>query len=140
MEASTIERTLTELDHVRLTKLIHRTKAGRRAETAAPSIEQMLDDAHVVPRGCVAPDVVTMRSEVLLKDLETGKRSRFKLSYPDDADPAAGRVSVLSPAGWSLLGRRVGAIVRWPTPAGKERAAEILGIAFQPESSGEDRM
>jgi regulator of nucleoside diphosphate kinase len=46
-------------------------------------------------------------------------------------------VSVLSPVGSALLGLRVGSIARWSTPAGDEKAAEILAILFQPESSGD---
>jgi regulator of nucleoside diphosphate kinase len=49
-------------------------------------------------------------------------------------------VSVLSPVGSALLGMRVGSIARWSTPAGDEKAAEILAILFQPESSGDYAM
>jgi regulator of nucleoside diphosphate kinase len=62
------------------------------------------------------------------------------LCYPADADASAGFVSVLSPVGWSLLGQRVGATVRWPIPSGGELSAKILGILFQPESSGDCAM
>jgi regulator of nucleoside diphosphate kinase len=77
-----------------------------------------------------------MHSRVLLKDPQTGTQSRVTLCYPEDSDPGAGFVSVLSPLGWGLLGQRVGATVHWPTPSGAARAAEILGLLFQPESSG----
>ena len=42
--------------------------------------------------------------------------------------------------GSALLGMRVGSIARWSTPAGDEKAAEILAILFQPESSGDYAM
>jgi regulator of nucleoside diphosphate kinase len=136
MEVLALKRTLTELDHVRLTNLIHRQKRGGPACSPTLALEQVLDAAEVVPWSQVSPGVVTMHSRVLLKDLRSGAQSRLTLCYPDDADAAAGFVSVLSPVGWSLLGQGVGDTVRWPTPAGAELSAEILGILFQPESSG----
>ena len=140
MEVLKLERTLTELDHVRLSKLVQRHKSGRAGLSPALPIEHVLDEAHVVHWGQVPPDVVTMHSRVLVKDPATGAQSHLTLCYPDDADPSSGFLSVLSPAGWSLLGQKVGSMVHWPTPSGDERAAEILGILFQPESSGNHAM
>ena len=85
----------------------------------------------------IAPDVVTMCSQVLLQDTQTGQRNTLTLCYPADAEPAVGFVSVLSPVGSALLGLRVGSIARWSTPAGDEKAAEVLAILFQPEASGD---
>lgn len=137
MEVLAFERTLTELDHVRLTHLVHRHKAGRRPLAASLPIEHLLDEAIIVPCQQVPPDVVTMHSRVLLEDLQTGVQSQFTLCYPPDADALAGQVSVLSPVGWSLLGQQVGATVVWSSPAGGTLSAKVLGMAFQPEASGD---
>lgn len=136
MEVLMVERTLTELDHVRLTNLIHRHKCGKSRLSSPLPIEQVLDAADIVHWRQVPPDVVTMHSRVLLKELQTGMQSRVTLCYPQDAAPGAGFASVLSPLGWSLLGRKLGSTVCWPTPSGTARATEILGILFQPESAG----
>ncbi|MEO8279692.1 MAG: GreA/GreB family elongation factor [Ideonella sp.] len=138
MENLSFDRTLTELDHVRLTNLLLRDKrSGSTGSQQTLPIEQLLDAADIVPCREVAPDVVTMHSRVLLKDLQTGEKSMLTLCYPPLADASAGFVSVLSPVGWSLLGRRVGCTVTWPTPSGGERMAEILELEFQPESVGQ---
>lgn len=136
MEMLALERTLTELDHVRLTNLVHRYKNVSPASSVTLPIEQVLDVADVVPSRQLPPDIVTMRSRVLMKDLKTGVNSRRTLCFPGDADTDSSSVSVLSPVGGSLLGQRVGATVRWPTPSGGKRTAVILEILFQPESSG----
>jgi regulator of nucleoside diphosphate kinase len=81
-----------------------------------------------------------MYTQVVLRDVESGGQSKLVLCYPADAEPAAGFVSVLSPLGASMLGLGVGAVARWLTPAGEERAAEILSILFEPESSGDYTM
>lgn len=137
MEVLALERTLTELDHVRLTNLVQRHKSDRPALSAPMPIEHVLDMADTVPSREMSADIVTMYSRVMLKDLQTGAQSELTLCYPADADAGAGFVSVLSPVGWSVLGQRAGSVVRWPTPAGGELSAEIVSILFQPESSGD---
>jgi regulator of nucleoside diphosphate kinase len=130
------ERTLTELDHARLARLI-RSHGDTVARPDGTPLDDLLDAAELVPSRTVSPDVVTMYSQVEVADLETGRRRRLTVCYPADAEPAAGFVSVLSPVGWSLIGRRVGAIARWRTPGGDEGAAEVVAVLFQPESSGD---
>ena len=139
MKVRAVERTLTELDHARLTRLVHRYKSGGLTSLPALPIEQVLATAQVVSSRQLAPDVVTMRSRVLLEDWQTGAQSPRTLCFPGeaDADLDAIRASVLSPLGGRLLGRRVGATVHWRTPSDRERAATIRKLLFQPESSGE---
>ncbi|KQU75519.1 MULTISPECIES: GreA/GreB family elongation factor [unclassified Rhizobacter] len=137
MEVLALERTLTELDHVRLLNLLRRDRRGEGSSTTRPAIAQVLDACAIVPSRQAPPDLVTMYSQVLLKDLETGRLSKLSPCYPADAEPAAGFVSVLSPVGASLLGLSVGAVARWSTPAGEEGAAELVDILFQPEASGD---
>lgn len=137
MEAMVLERTLTELDHVRLTHLVQRHKCGRLTLSSALPIEHVLGAAGIVHWRQVPPDVVTMHSRLVLAEPQTGAQWQLTLSYPEDADPGAGFVSVLSPLGSSLLGQKVGATVHWPTPSGDARSAEIVGLLFQPESSGD---
>ncbi|MEO8057242.1 MAG: GreA/GreB family elongation factor [Burkholderiales bacterium] len=130
------ERTLTELDHVRLARLIR----GVGQESAPPpdsAFDAILDSADLVASRKVSPDVVTMYSQVELVDLATRKKYRLTVCYPSDAEPAAGFVSVLSPVGASLIGRRVGSIARWQMPSGDQGAAEVVALLFQPESSGD---
>ena len=128
------DRTLTELDHVRITKLMQRL---RLEAAAGDSLETLLDGAELVPSRQVAPDVVTMYSQVLLRDLATGERRTVTLCYPDDAEPAEGFVSVLSPVGIALLGARVGSVVDWMPPGGRRVEVEVLALLFQPEASGD---
>ena len=129
------ERVLTELDHVRLASLSSR--GARERWPSSQSIDAVLDDARVVPSRRVAPDIVTMYSQVLLRFVDDGNKRKLTLCYPQDAEPQFGFVSVLSPIGLSLLGQQVGATVRWESPDGIERMAEVDGILYQPEASGD---
>ena len=137
MEALTHEhRTLAELDQVRLARLIRRVGPHAGPQTGR-AIDAVLEDAQLVPSRQVAPDVVTMYSQVELADAATARTYRLTVCYPPDADPNAGFVSVLSPIGAAVLGLRVGATARWRLPSGEEVAAKVVALLVQPEASGD---
>jgi regulator of nucleoside diphosphate kinase len=69
--------------------------------------------------------------------LDDGIKRKLTLCYPEDADPQSGFVSVLSPIGLSLLGEQVGSTVRWESPDGRLRMADVDAMLFQPEASGD---
>ncbi|WP_198089004.1 GreA/GreB family elongation factor [Variovorax sp. E3] len=120
------ERTLTELDFVRLGKL-----AGQ-----PPALAELLDAADILPSREVPADIVTMNSQVEIEDPATQQTQKITLCYPSDAEPGAGCVSVLSPVGIGLLGVRAGTLARWHMPNGAEGAARVVSVLFQPEASG----
>jgi regulator of nucleoside diphosphate kinase len=124
-----VERTLTELDFARLNKLCG---GHLPAEIAA-----VFEFADLVPSTDIAPDIVTMNSQVEIVDRNSGERQKLTLCYPSDAQPHLGLISVLSPVGTSLLGLRAGSTARWQTPHGEPCAAELAAILFQPEASGD---
>jgi regulator of nucleoside diphosphate kinase len=124
------ERTLTELDHVRLKRLIRDP-----AHALDPSrISADLDSAQVVQSKKVQANVVTMDSQVLLADLVSRETFALTICYPSQENASAGFVSVLSPVGASLIGRRIGDIARWRTPHGQAAAAQVAAVLFQPEA------
>ena len=88
-----VERTLTPLDHIRLTRI---------ASWARQGMEELLASCDLVAAPAIPPDVVTMYSQVLLADTESGECSKLTLCYPADAEPEKGFISVLSPVGTSL--------------------------------------
>jgi regulator of nucleoside diphosphate kinase len=125
------ERTFTQVDYVRLTRLITRSPAD-----TAHAMEGVLANCDLVDACEVPPTVVTMDSQVLVQ--EPGAQPRkLTLCDPEHAEPAAGFISVLSPAGSALLGMRVGQTAQWPTPGGARRSALILAVLFQPEAAAE---
>lgn len=128
------ERTLSELDHIRLSRLVRPDWRGPFPPSTP--LDAVLESADVLPWHQVPADVVTMHSRVLLIDLASGARKTVTLCYPADAEPHSGFVSVLSPVGSSVLGLRTGCVATWRTPDGGKGAAEIAEILFQPESHG----
>jgi len=127
-------RILTELDHVRIARLIHEHLMHPEDQD---EMEAMLDDADIVPAADIPANVVTMRSRVRVADPDGGEPMDWTLCYPQDADAAKGLVSVLSPAGASLLGRKVGEETSWSRRDGGQSRLRILDLIYQPEASGD---
>ena len=123
------ERTLTDLDFARLSKLPQ--------HQLPPAFAELLDCAEVTSSRAVPGNVVTMNSQVETVDVLTRRRQTLTVCYPADAQPAVGLISVLSPVGNSLLGLKVGDTARWLAPNGEACAAEVAAILFQPEATGD---
>ena len=64
-------------------------------------------------------DRITFGSTVLLED-EKGKEVRYQIVGSDEADPASGRISVMSPLARTLIGKSVGDTVTAQIPGGKK--------------------
>ena len=123
------ERTLTDLDFARLTRLL--------STQVRSAFSEMLDAVDVASARDIRNDLVTMYSRIEVVDVHTSRRQVLTVCYPRDSEPAAGFISVLSPVGSSLLGLRVRDIARWLTPDGEQCSAEIVAIQYQPEHSGD---
>lgn len=128
-------RTITDLDQVRISNGLRR-QFGDRPTPAAEALADVVDSADVLRPQEIGADVVTMGTRLRL--LEAGGAARVvELSYPEGADLAAGKLSVLSPMGTALLGRRVGDRAEWQGADAQPAHATIEAIEFQPEASGD---
>lgn len=66
-------------------------------------------------------NVVTTHSQVLLQDLSDGKVFGLILVFPEDADLQGLKVSILTSMGASLIGRKTGETIEYPTSSGIRR-------------------
>ena len=126
------ERTLTQIDYVRLTRL-----ASQSEPRSSGTMQALLENSDLVASPDVPATVVTMYTQLLVQDLAGGQLNKVTLCYPDDAEPSQGFISVFAPLGSSLLGLRVGDVANWRTPLGEERKVRIMQVLFQPEASGD---
>ena len=128
------DRVLTELDHVRLSRLVN-DQIGE--SDLRDEFELLLEDADVVEAAEIPADVVTMRARIRVVDPNGGEPMDWALCYPQDADISKGMISVLSPAGASLLGRKVGEDVSWQRRDGGQSQLRIVEMLYQPEACGD---
>lgn len=94
-----------------------------------------LESAAVVPPSDVPPDIITMNSKVLLKDLKTDEYMTCTLVFPGAANVDEGQISILAPIGTAMLGYRAGDVIDWEVPAGKVRL-KVEQVLYQPEAAG----
>ena len=127
---------VTDKDFERLRAVIGEYAASELAEFA-DALEAELERAHVVPQREVTGDVMTMRSRAIVENLQTGSQRELELVYPHEADPTAGKVSTLAPAGLALLGLRAGETIRWPMAKGRTTRLKVVEVRYQPELAGE---
>lgn len=107
---------------------IYGKKRLRELDRRIRFITRKLDSAVIVEAEARTPGVVYFGATVEVAD-EDGKRSRYLVVGPDEADPSRGRLSFRSPLGQALMKRRVGDVVTVRRPAG-EIDVEILAISY----------
>ena len=134
METRTIY--ITEYDMKRLRALIDDAKRlAPRGNEYLESLEVELDRGIRVAPTEIPPDTVTMNSRVRLVDLDTNEEMVYTLVFPDDADIAKSKISVLAPIGTAMLGYRVGDTFEWRVPDGTRRL-RVKNVLYQPEAAG----
>ena len=129
---------ITEQDHERLKNLIDLVRNGNdRANISYVNrLEEELEYAEIVAPEKIRADVVTMRSEVKLRDLDKDEASVFSIVFPTEANSEKGKISILAPLATALLGRRLGEEVEFQAP-GRLRRLRVEDILYQPESAGD---
>ena len=124
---------MTYADHAGLRELFDRMTPEDRRHFEL--LRQKLEDARRVAPSKVGANVVTMGSTARLRELDSGDRWTFTLSFPPEANIDEDRISVLSPVGTAMIGCRVGDVVDWPVPSGIVRI-RIEKVLYQPEAAG----
>jgi regulator of nucleoside diphosphate kinase len=126
---------ITEADFERLRRLIEgRRSTNGRDNEYLEVLERELDRADIVDAEAIPRDVVTMNSEVRLKDLDSGDIKVYRLVFPSQAR-TENSISVLAPIGTAMLGYRVGDTIEWRVPKGIRRL-QVMDVLYQPEAAG----
>ena len=119
---------LTSGDFQKLSSLVSSTQTK-----IAELLEEELSKASIVPDDELPQDVVSMNATVRFQDLDTEKESTVTLVYPHEANIDENRISILAPVGSALIGLRVGQMIIWPVPNGKEKRMKVTSVLNQLE-------
>ncbi len=126
---------ITAGDMQRLGELVSGPHSDMRDRPYLTALKTELTRATVVEPSEIPADVVTMNSQVRLRD---GRRTwNVTLVFPEAADAELDQISVLAPLGAALLGCRAGQRVEFRVPGGQMRACDVLSIVYQPEAAGQ---
>ncbi|HEX6734480.1 MAG TPA: GreA/GreB family elongation factor [Azonexus sp.] len=99
-----------------------------------PDLRAELERAIVVPDDLMQAGIVTMGSRVRYAENTTGHSREVEIVFPEDADPARGKVSVFAPVGAALIGLSVGQQIDWDFPGSSRRLSVVAVI--QPGNTG----
>ncbi len=86
----------------------------------------------------IKPTVVTMNSQFLLKDLDSGKKEIYTLVYPGEDHAEENRISILSHLGVNVIGCTIGSVIH--ANSGTNRYLVIEDVLYQPEAHGQYQM
>lgn len=93
---------------------------------ASDDLTDLLMEARMVAPESLPADRVAMHSTVTYVEEPSGVQRTVTLAFPEQANAAEGRISVLSPIGLALIGRQRGAVTTPVLPNGRELKIRIL--------------
>jgi len=126
---------VTRVNLERLQGFLDSGKSFRdRDHTHLEVLSQKLESVEVVPTHEIPRDVVTMNSQVAVRDRDASRVSIYTLMFPGSGDISKGKLSVLDTIGTVLLGSRAGALIDWRVPGGSRRF-RVEEILYQPEAA-----
>jgi regulator of nucleoside diphosphate kinase len=80
------------------------------------------------------PGTVVRMGSLVEYEAADGRR-KVELVYPEDADIAAGRISVLTPIGTALLGLSAGQAIGWLTRDGRDQRLTVVAVTPPPAAA-----
>lgn len=126
---------LTRPDAERLAHMADALKSqSRRIQKQLHALDELMRMARLMESSDTPGNVVTLDSRIRIEDVHSGNSKEIELVFPEEADPPAGRLSVLSAIGCAVLGRAVGDAVVVETERGNLQL-RIAALVYQPEAS-----
>ena len=92
-------------------------------------LQKILEHSRVIDPDALPKDRVCLLSRVEFTNLATDTRMKFEIVSPHEMDLEAGKISLKSPIGAALMGKKVGDIAEAQVPSGTLRL-RIDGITF----------
>ncbi len=99
-------------------------------ESKINELQSKIALANVIDPSTISQDTIAFGATVKVMDADTDEEKIFILVGPEEADIKAGKISIHSPVGKSLIGKEVGDEVTIKAPA-KTIEYEILEIRFE---------
>ena len=126
MEKRTIY--ITEFDLDRLDSLISTSNLGKLDKQHLLELKAELDRAEIVSPQEIPADVITMKSQVRLRDSDSGEEMVYTIVFPHEANIQQNKVSILAPVGVALIGLRNGDEYEYRAPNGRLRRFQVRSI------------
>ncbi len=93
-------------------------EAQQHLELRIQKVEETLVRARIIESSDLPNDKVYILSVVKIKDSKTKESIEYRLVSPEEADFDKNKISVTSPIGKALMGKKAGDVVKIKVPAG----------------------
>jgi regulator of nucleoside diphosphate kinase len=121
------ELVVSTLDAEALASVLGDRHLAARFESETDALAELLMDARMVPHEELPRNRVAMNSRVTYRESD-GLERTVTIVHPAAADASKLRISVLSPVGRALLGRRPGTAVPVSVPGGRDLMLHVLEV------------
>jgi transcription elongation factor GreA len=99
-------------------------------EARISEIQSKIANAEVVDPSKLKSDKIIFGAKVTMVDCDTNEKLVYQIVGEDEADAAAGLISVFSPLARSMIGKRVGDLIEFASPKG-DRELEVIDFKFR---------
>ena len=98
----------------------YREARRRQAKTISRIrfLQRILENSRVIDPEALPKDRVCLLSQVEFTDLSSNARMKFEIVSPHEMNLEAGKISLKSPIGAALMGKKMGEIVQVRVPSG----------------------
>jgi regulator of nucleoside diphosphate kinase len=115
--------TIRQTDHQKLLQL-----ANGLVERLPELADELLGELERARVEISSPPNTVQMGATVEYESDDGRRRRVTLVYPQDADIAQNKISILTPIGTALLGLGVGQSIQWTTNDGRNRTLTIRTV------------
>lgn len=99
-------------------------------EARISELERKLADARIIEIAGRMSETIVFGATVVIVEQESQQKKQYMLVGQDEADLKDGKISIQSPVGRALIGKRIGDFVEVKTPA-RLVEYEVLEIRFE---------
>lgn len=114
---------ITERDYLRIRHIL-----STQNSDDFENLEIEIERAKIIEEQEIPTDLVRMNSTVRFMTLQDERVNTLTLVFPEEANFAEGKISILAPLGSALIGLRVGQEINWMFPEGKTKTIKILEV------------
>lgn len=125
---------ITRFDFERIQNILDTLKPDEYTHSVRKLKEKFKKSKLVNPED-IKPNIITMNSQFVLRNLGNGIKYNYSLVFPHEADYLRNKVSVLDSIGAEILSLEVGAVVH--SSESGDVYYLIEHIIYQPEAAGD---
>ncbi len=106
-------------------------------ESRISLLQKRISDIMAINVNQIPKDRSGLGSTLKLKDMDSGKETRYHLVFPEEVNPDEGKISTVSPVGRAMVGKQEGDEISVSLPDGKMEfeVLEVITIHDNPDNS-----